>query len=260
MNFALARTIGHRCCSTTRTYLHSLQLSTTAAAAPSIRLSKHLAATAAISRKQAEREIREGNVSLAGRVVQTSAMTIRPEECDLLSWKGKKLLPTKQQKHRNSQSSSQPTVWLVHKLRGELVTADDPHGRSTVFERLRRYLPKTAIAVGRLDFNTEGLLVVTNDGQYARTLELPQNAYHRVYRVRVHGRLEPHKMTAIRKGSVRDTDGISYGPMKVEMETKKKTNATNQWLKITCTEGKNRQIRKVLQQLGCTFSSLSCRA
>ena len=170
-----------------------------------------------------------------------------------MAWNGRKLSqwPTRTTA-RNNKPSDQD-VWLVYKLRGELVTASDPHGRSTVFQRRRRYLPKHAVAVGRLDFNTEGLLIVTTDGHYSRTLEPPRNHYHRVYQVRVHGRLEEHKLTAIRKGSVR-VGGITYGPMRVDVETKKKTNATNQWLKITCTEGKNRQIRKVLQHLGCKYT------
>lgn len=236
----------------------SLSSASEIAPANTVRLSKYIAQVASISRKQAERTIREGKVSIAGHVVRTSALPIGPEEFDKVTWAGKKL-STPQQAEDNgnkrpsrANATTQPThqLWLVHKLRGELVTARDPHGRSTVFERLRRYLPKTAIAVGRLDYNTEGLLLITTDGQYSRTLELPDNHYHRVYRVRVHGRLDARKLAAIRKGSVRDSSGISYGPMRVEVETKKRTTSTNQWLLITCTEGKNRQIRKVLQSLG----------
>lgn len=184
-------------------------------------------------------------------------------------------------------------VWLANKLKGELITEDDPVDRPSMIQRLSRggvgksykkNEPHTHLKpVGRLDMMTEGLMIFTNDGKYSRELELPSNKLHRTYRVRVHGRLTPHKMRAMRKGVMvrmnddnyhnhnnmkdRSSSGdviqtgkmMKYGGMKVSIERKFSRNqsrSTNTWLQITCTEGKNRQLRRILGSLGLDITRL----
>lgn len=127
----------------------------------------------------------------------------------------------------------------------------DPQGRPSLIERLSKGGVGKDLhlkAIGRLDMSTEGLILVTNDGEYKRQLELPSNKLHRIYRVRVHGRLSPYKLKAMRQGITIEKE--HYRGMMVQIENKK-TVGTNTWLKLTCVEGKNRQIRKVLNHLGC---------
>ncbi|KAL7471473.1 hypothetical protein ACHAXS_011755 [Conticribra weissflogii] len=193
--------------------------------------------------------------------------------------------------------SSSTRVWLANKLRGELVTEDDPVGRPSMLQRLTRGgvgsskskgSPRIHLKpVGRLDMMTEGLMIFTNDGKYARALELPSNKLWRTYRIRVHGRLTVGKLRAMRKGmTVRVNDGIAvedqskiagkvvkYKGMKVNIErnslakslsqrrgTKNRGQrdggGTNTWLQITCTEGKNRQLRRILGSLGLDVTRL----
>jgi len=237
-----------------------------------LRLSKLIAQQRGTSRRKAERMIRAGKVVVGrqGVVVTASAAIVAPEDLDSITVDGKWLgVPGRVTK---GDKAAQPQkfktrVWLVHKLAGELVTENDPKGRNSVLERVvRGGVGKSKKggkhehikAIGRLDMNTTGLLLVTNDGDYARQMELPTTQLHRKYRARVHGRIAAYKLNAMRK-SLR-IEGVKYNPMKVQlMETRKKTEATNQWLEVTCTEGKNRQVRKVLQHFGCKFAfSLLC--
>lgn len=162
--------------------------------------------------------------------------------------------------------SHRTRIWLAHKLPGELVAENDPYGRPSLLDRLRRGgvgKPKKKSQsrvhlkpVGRLDMMTEGLLILTNDGSYARELELPSNKFHRTYRARVHGRLTEPKMRAIRSGVA--IDNTRYGGMDVSIEksSARREQSTNTWLRITCCEGKNRQIRKVLEHLGLKVTRL----
>ncbi len=186
-------------------------------------------------------------------------------------------------------------VWLANKLKGELVTEHDPDGRPSMLQRLVRggvgesnskhNAPIHLKPVGRLDMMTEGLMIFTNDGQYARELELPKNHLWRTYRVRVHGRLTPMKMRAMRVGVTARIDEntigdspvpastgkmMKYKGVKVSIERKSPQSAgrrqrrngseevrgTNTWLRITCTEGKNRQLRRILGALGLDVTRL----
>ena len=113
----------------------------------------------------------------------------------------------------------EPRLWRYHKPAGVITTASDPKGRPTVFEKMPPEMPRV-VSVGRLDFNTEGLLLLTNDGGLARHLELPANAWLRHYHVRVHGHPNPAKLAALAKGIT--ISGIQYEPIKVEMETEKR--------------------------------------
>jgi pseudouridine synthase len=154
-----------------------------------------------------------------------------------------------------------PIVYAVHKLAGEMVAERDPHGRPSLIERLQRggvgRLGKNhqfhLKPIGRLDMPTEGLILLTNDGEYAREMELPRNQIHRVYRARVHGELTPSKLERIRKGGIRSSDGVRYGPMKVSVERNSTRRGTNTWVQLTTCEGKNRMIRNLFSALGGKF-------
>jgi 23S rRNA pseudouridine2605 synthase len=218
----------------------------------SIRLSKWMSENLQVSRKEAERCIRAGTVRIAGAPVPSPAALVSLEQLTSLTVHGKKVNALPPGKAKSSSSSSDAvTVWLIHKRRGELVTHTDPRDRPVVQPPI-----PNAIFVGRLDMNTEGLLLCTNSGTYARELELPMNQYHRMYRVRVHGKMDDQKLRALQRG-LRVDDQTRYSGMKVVAETKKTSNATNQWLQITCTEGQNRQIRNALGHLGRTYILLA---
>lgn len=197
-----------------------------------------------MSRREAERYIRDGDVTVAGKTITSPHYLVNWKDAPSSIKIGNKLLQVQ---------SSLPTtrVWLVHKVTGEVVSERDPQGRPSLLDRLARDLPKIHLKpVGRLDMSTEGLIIMTNDGSYAREMELPKNHVHRTYRVRVHGKLTPYKLKAMRSGIT--IDNTRYSGMKVQIEdTRKKASSTNTWMRITCTEGKNRQIRNVLSHLGC---------
>ena len=223
--------------------------STATDSANTIRLSKLIsqhAANIAMSRREAERHIREGDVTVAGKTIISPHFLVDWKDASSSIKIGNKLL----QVHKTQPDTR---VWLVHKLSGEVVSERDPQGRPSLLDRLQRDLPRIHLKpIGRLDMSTEGLIIMTNNGSYARELELPRNNVHRTYRVRVHGKLTPYKLKAMRSGLT--INNTFYSGMKVQIEeTRKKTSSTNTWMRITCTEGKNRQIRKVLSHLGCKW-------
>jgi 23S rRNA pseudouridine2605 synthase len=232
-----------------------------------LRLSKLLsqhASNLVMSRREAERLIKSGDVTVAGQVVTVPQMLVKLQDLNnsVIQVEGKpvrfvsktsdgvtptKLTLNQQQKTR---------TWLVHKLPNEVVSEFDPQGRPSMLQRLvRGGVGKSGQTrlhlkpIGRLDMSTEGLILVTNDGQYAREMELPTSKLHRTYRVRAHGILSDYKLGRIRKGIT--IEGIRYAPMKVHVESKKQTKSTNKWLEVTCCEGKNRMIRNVFTHLGC---------
>lgn len=214
-----------------------------------IRLSKLISqhgTNMVMSKRQAERCIRDGGVTVAGQQVMSPSF--------LLNWKDATCSVKVDGKLLQIQQSPRETrVWLVHKLPGEVVSERDPHGRPSLLERLHQSIPSHHLKpVGRLDIMTEGLIIMTNNGALARDLELPKNKVHRTYRVRVHGKLTPYKLKAMRSGIT--IGNIRYNGMKVEIEnTRKKGTSTNTWLRITCTQGKNRQIRNVLAHLASKY-------
>lgn len=213
----------------------------------SIRLSKLIAqhgTNIAVSRREAERYIRDGDVTVAGEIISSPHYLVDWKDAESAIKIGGKLLQVQQ-------SPPDTRVWLVHKLVGEIVSERDPQGRPSLLDRLKSSFPKLHVKpVGRLDMSTEGLILMTNNGSYARELELPSNKVHRTYRVRVHGKLTPYKLKAMRSGVT--INNTRYGGMQVQIEnTRRRSSPTNTWLRITCTEGKNRQIRNVLSHLGC---------
>lgn len=242
-----------------------------------IRLSKFLAThghNSQLSRRAAEYAIINGFVTIAGQKILNPCQLINLNQVGTIKVNGKLLV---------SNPCSTTKVWLVHKLKGEIVTEHDPLGRNSMMERLKcgglgcsKNTRTHLKPIGRLDFNTEGLMIITNDGAYANQMEQPKNHIHRSYRVRVHGTLTDEKLIAIQKGMV--IQGIKYKGMKVVLEVnsrnrtknkertnkikRKKSSSTiirkkaNHWLRITCVEGKNRQIRKMLSELKLNISRL----
>lgn len=202
------------------------------------RIAKRIAASGVCSRRQAERLIDEGAVTLNGETVRTPATLVDAK--DHITVQGKPLA-----------SIDHAQCWIYHKPRGQLTTHHDPKGRPTVFEALPKSLPRV-ISIGRLDYNTEGLLLLTNSGALARAMELPQNAFSRSYRVRVDGAIDPRALTQIRQGVT--IDGMRYKPAEITVDSDR--TARNQWLSLTLTEGKNREVRKLCEFAGLEVSRL----
>ena len=194
------------------------------------RIAKRLARAGLCSRRDAERWIAEGRVKVDGEVLTTPACVVTAKsriEVD------NKPLP----------DAERPRLWRYHKPPAELVTVRDPQGRKTIFESLPKNMPRV-VTVGRLDFMSEGLLLLTNDGGLARQLELPANGWVRRYRARVHGTVDPAALAALARGIT--VEGVHYGPIEARLERQQRSNA---WLEIALREGKNREVRKVLAHL-----------
>lgn len=201
------------------------------------RLAKFMARSGVCSRRDAEELIKQKRVTINGEIVDTPAFNVEGNEKILLD--GEKL-PEREQTR----------LWLYHKPAGLLTTHKDTEARATVFDHLPAGLPRV-ISVGRLDLNSEGLLLLTNNGELSRKLELPENGWSRRYKVRVHGFVNKKKLEDLAKGTV--VDGINYGPVKAELESQ---NGTNSWLIVTLNEGKNREIRKLMKSIGLEVARL----
>ncbi|HIC80852.1 MAG TPA: rRNA pseudouridine synthase [Kiloniellaceae bacterium] len=201
------------------------------------RIAKVIARAGLCSRRDAEAWIAAGRVSLDGRVLDSPAAVVTAESH--IEVDGTPL------------PAAEPArLWRYHKPRGELTTARDPQGRTTVFDRLPPELPRLQ-AVGRLDINSEGLLLMTNDGALKRQLELPANGWLRRYRVRVHGRVNTARLAALAKGVT--VEGVNYGPVEASLDQQTGANA---WLTVGLREGKNREVRKICAHLGLAVNRL----
>lgn len=201
------------------------------------RLAKFMARSGVCSRRGAEELISQGRVSVNGEVVSTPAFNVSGDEKILLD--GEKL-PQKEITR----------LWLYYKPTGLVTSYKDEKGRPTVFDNLPAGLPRV-ISVGRLDLNSEGLLLLTNNGELSRKLELPSNGWARRYKVRVHGFVDAKKLAPLQKGIV--VEGVAYGPITAIIESQQ---GANTWLQVTLTEGKNREIRKVMKSIGLEVSRL----
>jgi 23S rRNA pseudouridine2605 synthase len=206
-------------------------------AAASERVARALARAGVASRRDAERLIAAGRVALNGQVLSSPAVNVGPG--DILTLDGQPIA-----------EREPPRVWRYHKPPGLLTTHKDPKGRPTVFERLPRDLPRV-ISVGRLDFNSEGLLLLTNDGALARELELPATGVVRRYRARAFGRASQEKLDKLKDGIT--VDGVAYGPIEADLE---RGQGANVWISLALSEGKNREVRKVLEALGLKVNRL----
>jgi 23S rRNA pseudouridine2605 synthase len=201
------------------------------------RIAKAMARAGLCSRREAEQWILDGRVKVNGQKLTSPARNVLPT--DIISIDGKAM-----------QAKEKTRLWRYHKPRGLLTTAKDPQGRPTVFENLPKELPRV-VSVGRLDLNSEGLLLLTNDGELARKLELPATGWIRRYRVRVNGRVEVEHLNQMRKGLT--VEGIRYGSVHASLDRQQGDNA---WLTMSLTEGKNREIRKLCGHFGWAVSRL----
>ena len=201
------------------------------------RIARAIARAGLCSRREAEEWIAAGRVAVNGEVIRSPALNVTAR--DRVTVDGEAL----PQRERTR-------LFLYHKPRGLITTHSDPQGRPTIFARLPNHLPRL-ISVGRLDFNTEGLLLLTNDGALARELELPATGWLRRYRVRAHGTVTQPQLDALRKGIT--ISGIHYGPIDATVD---RGQGSNMWLTFAIREGKNREVRNVLGHLGLTVTRL----
>lgn len=202
-----------------------------------LRIAKAMARAGLCSRREAERWIEQGRVNVNGRILTTPAFEVTAKDKVLVDGKH---LPT----------AEPPRLWRYYKPRGLVTTHNDPQGRPTVFESLPEDLPRV-ISVGRLDFNSEGLLLLTNDGALARHMELPSTGWLRRYRVRAHGRVSQQELDALKDGV--EIEGVRYGPIEATLDSVQGGNA---WLTVALREGKNREVRRILAHLGVEVNRL----
>ena len=201
------------------------------------RIAKVLSRAGLASRRDAEEWIVQGRVTVNGRVINSPALDVTAN--DAITVDGKPLPPRERTR-----------LFLYHKPRGLMTTHADPEGRPTVFDNLPEGLPRL-ISIGRLDFNTEGLLLLTNDGGLARALELPDTGWLRRYRVRAHGEVTQGQLDELKKGV--EVEGVKYGPIDATLE---RDQGANVWLVFAIREGKNREVRNVLAHLGLEVNRL----
>ncbi len=201
------------------------------------RIAKVLARAGVCSRRDAEKLISEGRVIVDGKKLDTPAFKVKAGA--RISVDGK---PVK--------AAERTRLWRYHKPKGLMTTHRDEKDRETVFEKLPASMPRV-ISVGRLDYNSEGLLLLTNDGELARRLELPANGWLRRYRVRVFGKLMQNDLDRLQKGVV--IEGVNYGPVEATMERQQGGNA---WATIALKEGKNREVRKLMEHVGVKVNRL----
>ena len=204
------------------------------------RVAKWIARSGLCSRREAEAWVLAGRVSLDGQRLDTPAATA--ERASQITVDGRPL-----------PEPEGPKLWRFHKPRGLLTTTKDPEGRPTVFQRIRDQLGELPhmMPVGRLDMNSEGLLLLTNDGALKRRLELPESGWLRRYRVRVFGRVSEERLTELAKGL--KVEGFDYGPIEAKLDEQRGANA---WLTMGLREGKNREIRRVCEHLGWQVNRL----
>jgi 23S rRNA pseudouridine2605 synthase len=201
------------------------------------RLAKVIARAGICSRRDAEKLIAEGRVQVNGQVI--TIMGSQVAEADEIKVDG---IPVWQ--------NPQTRLWAFYKPRGVITTHKDPQGRVSLFQLLPATMPRV-ISVGRLDLMSEGLILLTNDGELARALELPKHALSRTYHVRIFGRLSAHHMQKVAQGVT--IDDVRYQPVKMTVLSE---TPSNQWLEVTLYEGKNREIRKIMEWLGVKVNRL----
>jgi 23S rRNA pseudouridine2605 synthase len=201
------------------------------------RIAKVLARRGVASRRTAEAMIAEGRVTVNGRVIESPALNVTPR--DVITVDGRPL-----------PEAEPPRLWLYHKPLGLVTSEKDEKGRPTVFAALPPEMGRV-VSVGRLDLNSEGLLLLTNDGGLKRRLELPSTGWLRRYRVRVHGAPSEAVLEPLRKGIT--VDGERFQPMEVSLDRQQGANA---WLTVGLREGKNREVRRAMEAVGLTVNRL----
>ena len=201
------------------------------------RISKLLARAGVGSRRDVERMVEEGRIALNGQVIVQPAPLLT--SLDGLTGDGNPVA-----------KPVSTRLYRFHKPAGCLTAARDPKGRKTIYDLLPKGLPRV-MPVGRLDYNTEGLLLLTNDGEFKRQLELPASGVERTYRARAFGEISQEQLEELAMGI--EIDGVRYGKIDANLERR---TGRNQWIEMTLTEGKNREVRKVLEHFGLQVSRL----
>lgn len=201
------------------------------------RLAKFMARSGVCSRREAEEFIKQQRVTVNGEVISSPAFNV--EGTEKILFDGEKLPQIEKTR-----------LWIYYKPVGLVTTHKDEQNRETVFANLPSYMPRV-VSVGRLDLNSEGLLLLTNNGELSRELELPKNAWSRRYRVRVHGRIDVKKLESLKNGV--EIDGIAYGKVNAVIDSQ---NGTNAWITVTLNEGKNREVRKLMKYVGLDVARL----
>ncbi len=204
---------------------------------PGERIAKVIARAGLASRRDAERMIEAGRITVDGTIITSPALNVTAD--NTITVDGKPL-----------PQAERVRLWSYHKPKGLVTTHRDPEGRPTVFDALPKNLPRL-MSIGRLDINSEGLLLLTNDGDIARKLELPKTGWIRRYRVRVHGRVDPKQLKSLEKGVT--IDKVRYGPIRAVLDQQQGANA---WLTVSLQEGKNREVRRVMEHLGFSVNRL----
>ena len=205
------------------------------------RIAKLLARAGVASRREVERMIAEGRVALDGKVLDTPAVKLGSLRGVTVDGK-----PVEQ--------AEETRLFAFHKPSGLITAERDPKGRPTIYAALRNALPRNAgrvMPVGRLDFNTEGLLLLTNDGELKRAMELPSSGVPRTYRARAFGDVTQAMLDELIEGV--EIDGVRYGRIEADLE---RGSGKNRWIEMTLTEGKNREVRRVLEHLGLKVNRL----
>jgi 23S rRNA pseudouridine2605 synthase len=201
------------------------------------RIAKRMARAGLCSRREAERWVLAGRVAVEGEVLKSPAFDVPPGARVLVDGKP---LPEPEASR----------LFRYHKPRGLITSHRDPQGRPTVFDHLPPGLPRL-VSVGRLDLDSEGLLLLTNDGELARRLMLPATGWLRRYRVRVHGQIDPDRLAALAKGVT--IDGVATGPIRAALDRQQGSNA---WLTVALAEGRNREVRRALEHFGWPVARL----
>lgn len=201
------------------------------------RIAKVIARAGIASRRDAEKIIAAGRVSVNGTQITSPALNVSAHDRIIID--GKELSPPEPAR-----------LWLYHKPLGLVTSTRDEQGRATIFDKLPEDLPRV-VSVGRLDLNSEGLLLLTNDGELKRKLELPSTGWLRKYRVRVNGRPQEKTFDGLRKGII--LEGEKFQPMQVSLDRQQGANA---WLTVGLREGKNREIRRAMEAVGLSVNRL----
>jgi 23S rRNA pseudouridine2605 synthase len=201
------------------------------------RIAKLIARSGVCSRRDAEKLIIEGRVAVNGERIASPALNVTADT--LITIDGKPLA-----------AAAPPKLWRYHKPAGLVTTHRDPEGRPTVFSRLPPSMPRT-ISIGRLDINSEGLLLLTNDGELARRLELPSQGWVRRYRVRLFGSVDQARLNQLAQGIT--VDGVRYQPVTAELE---RSRGPYSWATVSLREGKNREVKRLMEHLGLKVARL----
>lgn len=201
------------------------------------RIAKRMARAGLCSRREAERWIEAGRVTVNGEVIDSAALNV--SDSDKIYVDRKPL-----------QGKEETRLFLYHKPAGLVTSARDEKGRETVFDALPKTMPRV-VSVGRLDMNSEGLLLLTNDGELSRFLELPSTGWSRKYRVRVHGKVNEQRLAQLKDGI--KVEGVHYKSIEASLDS---VQGANSWITIVLREGKNREIRRVMEALGLKVNRL----